>query len=179
MVRKKCALVACVRVCAQNISREEWFSVPSRTGHPPAHQQKYCPSRGKSKDVGLHFKIIVCVSLKNVIRPPTLPTKKKMLSVHPPTYQQKMLSVPPTYQQKNVIRLHFKIIVCVSLKMLSVHLPTNLHFNISLKKMLSVHLPVCVSLLSVHLLPTKKCYPSLPTNKKCRQSPPTCISKCV
>ena len=93
MARKKCALVACVRVCAQNISREEWFSVPSRTVHLPTNK-KYCPSRGKSKDVGLHFKIIVCVSLKNVIRP----YQQKNVIRH----QQKMLSVPPTYQQKSV-----------------------------------------------------------------------------
>ena len=103
MVRKKCALVACVRVCAQNISREEWFSVPSRTGHPPAHQRKYCPSRGKSKDVGLHFKIIVCVSLKNVIRPPTNENV-----IRPPNCISKCY--PSAY-------LHFK--------MLSVYLPTN------------------------------------------------------
>ena len=119
MARKKCALVACVRVCAQNISREEWFSVPSRTVHPPAHQQKYCPSRGKSKDVGLHFKIIVCVSLKNVIRPPT--------------YQQKMLSNLPT-NKKNCYVTFQNNCLCFFKKMLSVCLPTNKKKNVGLPK---------------------------------------------
>ena len=118
MVRKKCALVACVRVCAQNISREEWFSVPSRTVHPPAHQQKYCPSRGKSKDVGLHFKIIVCVSLKNVIRPPTYQQKNV---IRPPTYQKKCISkcYPSTYLPTKKM-----LSVRAYLPMLSVRLPT-------------------------------------------------------
>ena len=135
MARKKCALVACVRVCVQNISREEWFSVPSRTVHPPAHQQKCYPSRGKSKDVGLHFKIIVCVSLKNVIRPAYLPTKN-VDSHHPPSYQQKNVDQSHVY-------LHFK--------MLSVCLPT-----ITKRKMLSVGLHFKNNCL--HFF--KKCYPS-------------------
>ena len=79
MARKKCALVACVRVCAQNSSREEWFSVPSRTVHLPTIKKCWAAFQNKC----------LCFFKK----------------CYPPTYQQKMLSVrPPTYQQKNVIR---------------------------------------------------------------------------
>ena len=140
MVRKKCALVACVRVCAQNISREEWFSVPSRTVHPPAHQQKYCPSRGYLP-VG-HFKIIVIVCL---------PTNKKCYpSAYLPAFQnviqpKKNVIRPPTYQQK----------------MLSVHLPTN-------KKCYPSALPK--KCYPSTYLPTKNVIrPPTYQQKKCRQ----------
>ena len=139
MVRKKCALVACVRVCAQNISREEWFSVPSRTGHPPAHQQKMSVTKPKDQ----HFKIIVCVSLKNVIRLPTyqqkcypsayLPIKKCYPSAYLPTKKcypyhfKKMLSCLPTQKNPSAY-LHLKNVIrpptCISKCYPSAYLPT-------------------------------------------------------
>ena len=57
--------------------------------------KKCCPSRDKSKDAGLHFKIIV-----------------KMLSVHLPTNKRRY----PSRDKSKDAGLHFKIIVCVSLK---------------------------------------------------------------
>ena len=106
MARKKCALVACVRVCAQNISREEWFSVPSRTGHPPA----YLPTKKKCWAAFQN-------NCKNVIRPPTY-LHFKMLSVHLPTNEK---CYPSTYLPafQNVIRPP-----AYQRKMLSIHLPT-------------------------------------------------------
>ena len=157
MARKKCALVACVRVCAQNISREEWFSVPSRTGHPPAYQQKYCPSL-QIKDVGLIVKIMLSVHLpinENVIHLPAYQQKNvglhfKINVTALPTYQQKYC---PSRGKSKDVGLHFKIIVCVSLKNVirpPTYQPTKkskdvgLHFKIN----------VCVSLKNVIRLPT-------------------------